>query len=187
MRLVRALRPAPVARLLRNKVTRDWKGTRRAMRTSAHQFKWVMLQVAAAFMMPNIERADDACSSAGHQPCMRGPAAGCCGAVRTHSAIPTGASTHARNIDHGWPWCLGRGARDRASASCLRSRDKSTGMRLTATLSTAAKSGADSAFGARFERVAAGLVPALKDRLRLEAFDGWELTPAMHLENGQQN
>jgi glycolate oxidase iron-sulfur subunit len=188
MRLGRALRPLLPA-VLKNKVPqRSGKGaTRDAVR--AHPRKVLMLQgCVQPSMMPNIDRAAARVLDAAAIQTVYATGAGCCGAVRTHLGDPGGGLENMRrNIDAWMPMVsAGEVQAIVASASACSLAIKEYGHALAGDLKYAAKAARISALARDLSELLPELVPALKDKIRLDEFGRLAFHPPCTLQHGQR-
>jgi glycolate oxidase iron-sulfur subunit len=188
MRLGRALRPLLPAVLKKKVPQRSGKGATRDA-TRAHPRKVLMLQgCVQPSMMPNIDRAAARVLDAAAIQTVYASGAGCCGAVRTHLGDPDGGLENMRrNIDAWMPMVsAGEVQAIVASASACSLAIKEYGHALAGDLKYAAKAARISALARDLSELLPQLVPALKDKIRLDEFGRLAFHPPCTLQHGQR-
>jgi glycolate oxidase iron-sulfur subunit len=187
LRVGQALRPLLPAALKSKVPLRADEGAR-SVPTGTHQFKVLMLRgCVQPSMMPNIDIAAARVLDASGIQIVHAGGAGCCGAVRTHTGDQEGGRADMRrNIDAWFPLAAAGVAAIVTSASACSFAIKEYGHALSGDVKYADKAATISSLARDLSELLPQLVPALKDRIKPDAFRRLAFHSPCTLQHGQQ-
>ena len=188
MRLGQAVRPLlPAA--IKNKVPPRFSERESAVPTREHRRKVLMLQgCVQPSMMPHIDGAAVRVLDRAGIQTMYANGTGCCGSVRTHLGDQEGGlADMRRNIDAWFPLVSAGGMEAIVtSASACSLSIKEYGHALSGDVEYAEKSARISALARDLSELLPELVPALRNKIRLDAVQRLAFHPPCTLQHGQK-